>query len=691
MKDLYKDIDIASQAVDEIWNDNQKNMTSLCKLWERAAAFANGNQMFNSANSSSAQLTGSQFLVSGNQDNKSQMYTTNEIDPILRTLISYLTRERPTVECFSSDDNENSQLRARVADRVMEAKYDIDKEQKNSKLTAYYMLVFGTAIRKDYWDSSAGNDAEIPEYDELGNEVIDPETGVVQTQNQKTGDNKVAILTPLSMGFDWSVTDFEEQPYIIESYLMPIEWAKEMFNKQEPGYTGKAEDIEEGAAIGNSLTTLEQLKYATPFSYGYTTSIKTDGKVLVQECYIKPSYELPKGRLIIKVSGLVVYDSFNKGQDLGSPYFMPYSKIMWHPYSFMVYSPYVGRLLGKGLVESLIPQQMRLNEINGAILTNANTLAKVDILAAENQLKRGVANGSGGMIYTYKPRQDAPPPAKWPGQALPTQFFKEKEQLIEQMVREAGTNMVMQGNAPTGVTAASAIEQLLENANAQQSDLIISWRTFHEEAFTKKLRLIRNFQQLPNNEVVDYIKTIDKDALDLEIKAFVGEDIGDGVNLRIEETSMIPKSQKAKKDFYTQLSQGFFGQFLAEDSPRGEELRAEFFRRIGEEVIETSEQADIQKAKWENTNILKHKPAEVWMEDNHAIHLSCHITEMKKPKFLERAPDDVKLAFQQHVDMHRQMQQQQQMQQMMQQIQQQQMMAPQPQMLPAEQQAVDLQ
>lgn len=651
-----------------MWDQDQQNKTSLCKLWERCAAFANGNQMFNAANAGTAQLTGSQFLISNNQDNRSQMFVTNEIDPILRTMISYLTRERPSVECFASDDSPDAQMRSRVAERIMEAKYDIDKEQKNSKLAAYYALVFGTAIRKDYWDITAGAQAEIPVYDDLGNEVIDPETGKVQTQNQHTGDNAVAILTPLSMTFDWSVTEFDEQPYVIESYLLPIDAAKDMFNQNNPGFTGKIENVEEGGGIGNSLTTLEQLKYATPFSYGYATKVDTTGKVLVQECYIRPNYEMPKGRLIIRVAGLVVYDSWNGGQDLGSPYYMPYSKVMWHPYTFMQYSPYVGRLLGKGIVECLIPQQMRLNEINGAILSNANTLAKVDILAAENQLKRGVTNGAGGNIYTYKPVPNAGPPVKWPGVALPTQFFKEKQDIIDQMVREIGTNMVMQGNAPTGVTAASAIEQLLENANSQQSDLIISWRVFHEEAYTKKLRLIRNFQNLPNKDLVEYIKTLDKDALDMDIKEFVGEDIGDGINLKIEESSMIPKSQKARKDFYIQLSQGPFGQFLSEDSPRGEELRAEFFRRIGEDVLETSEQVDIKKAKWENDNMLKSLPAEVWEEDNHAIHLSCHIAQMKKPKFLERAPDEVKMAYQQHVNVHKMMQQQQQMQMMQQQM-----------------------
>jgi hypothetical protein len=186
---------------------------------------------------------------------------------------------------------------------------------------------------------------------------------------------------------------------------------------------------------------------------------------------------------------------------------------------------------------------MRLNEINGAIIHNANTLAKVDVLAVENQMKRGVMNGMGGNIYTYRMIPNAPPPQKWKGVPLPEQFFKEKDALIEQMVREAGTNLIMTGEAPKGVTAASALELLLDNSTTQHSDMSISWEKFTEEGFTKKLRVIRQFNKLPNEDIVDYLRTMSKDNLDLEISSFVGEDVGDGWNLKVESGSTIPNGK----------------------------------------------------------------------------------------------------------------------------------------------------
>ncbi len=653
MKELYQETDKVSAFMDELTQEDESSKTELSKLWERCAAFANGNQNFMGNLAGNSQITQNNMIFSQYQDTRQQMFITNEIEPIVRTLVSYLTRAKPTVEVFPSDDSDDRKMKARVCERVMEAKYELDNESQNSKKAAHYALTFGTAFRKDYWDNTIGRDAEIPVYDELGNEVIDPATGNPQMQESKTGDSNVAILTPMSMCFDWSVPSFEEWQWVSEKYLMAVEWIKAAFDKNEPGYTGKASEVVEGGGIGNSLSVLEQMKYATPYTYGLGAKISTKGKALVQEMYISPNREFPMGRMLVKAGTQVVYDSA-LAPGGGSPYFFAARNVMWHPYTMFQYSPYVGRLLGKGLVESLIPQQMRLNEINGAIIFNANTLAKVDILAEENQLKRGVINGMGGNVYTFKSTPSGHVPTKWPGVPLPPQFFEEKKQLIEQMAREAGTNFVMQGNVPPGVHAAAAIEQLLENANTQQSDMMISWEKFHEQAFTKKARIIRNFAKLPQEDVVDYLRTMNRDNLDLEIKSFIGDDFGDGWMLKIESGSMIPKSEKSKRDMYSEFAKGGLLGPVQEDSPRGARLRKELLERFGETGFEIEDSADVDKADWENTRMMKGMPVEVWEEDNDPIHLSCHIEKMKNPKFLERASNQIKEAFFQHIQAHKQ-------------------------------------
>jgi hypothetical protein len=665
MKELYESTKSAEGFVTKAYENDQSNKQMLIRLWERNAAFANGNQAIIPQASSTMQFSGTNLYASDNQSLRSKAYITNEIEPIVRTLVSYATKAKPAVDVYAPEKNQQGDARAAIANRILDAKYSLDNEVMMSKMAAQYGFVYGSVFRKDYWDSSAGSKFQIPVYDELGNEVIDPATGDVQTREMNSGDSKVAILTPFSMTFDWSYTDFDCLPWIMESYLMPTEWGTEMFNKDEPGYTGAGAKITNGDAVGYSLQTLERLKYATPFNYGASVNTRLEGKALFQEMYVQPSQDLPKGRLLILANGIAVYDSFNNGEDLGSPYYMPYEKAMWHPYSMFINDLYVGRLLGKSLVESILPIQIRLNELNGAILQNANTLAKVDVLTPENCLKRGVLNGQGAQIYTYKPHPSGLKPEKWQGVPLPAQFFNEREMLIETMVRIAGTNMVMQGQPPKGVTAAAAIEQLLDNASSQRSDFMISWEKFHEQGFTKKLRIVRNFNKVPNKDIIDYLRMVSKDSLDMDLESFVGEDIGDGLSVKIEPGSMIPRSEKATRELFKEFAaQGLLGP-VGEDSPRGAKLRKELLSKFGEKGFEVDQAADVDKAYWENDRMIRMMPVEVWEEDDHQIHLSCHISKAKEPKFLERASDEIKSAFMDHIAIHKQFLQQQQMQQQM--------------------------
>jgi hypothetical protein len=332
------------------------------------------------------------------------------------------------------------------------------------------------------------------------------------------------------------------------------------------------------------------------------------------------------------------------------------------------FEPYVGRLLYKSLTEQLIPIQMRINELNGAFLENANTIAKPWVLAAERQLKRGVISGGGPKVMTYKPRPDAGPPAFMNGKPLPAQFFQERQSLIETMVRIAGTNFVMQGTPPPGVSAAAAIQQLLENANTQHSDLMNSWEKFHEQRFNKKLRIFRKFADVPDSGLVDYMRTISKDSLDHEINDFIGEDIGDGLMVKIESGSMIPKSEKFRRELYKEFAiEGILGP-VNEDSPRGARLRNELLSKFGEKGFGSEINADIEKAQWENERMKRGLPVEVWDKDNHDIHLSELYSEMKRPKFLETASDAVKSAYQSHADEHEAMKQQMAMEQIAQQV-----------------------
>lgn len=642
MKDLYSDsLETVSKCMDDLYQDEQKYKQSWARQAKRNVAFANGDQ--NPAWGAPETVFVNSQPTTLTSDNRQNMYCTNEIEPVIRTLVSYMTRSQPNPEAVAASGLPEDKNIAAVAEKINIAKYDLDNEYQNSCDAAFWSLTTGTVFGKDFWDGSLGDYVGVFDSN-TGEEMIDPNTGKPVTR--KAGMNNVAMLTGMTIGVDHSITDFHMMPYVNETYLIDVDWAREAFDVDADGFTGKAKNIREDNGVSGTIQTLEEMKFAIPYLTGGGGMYKSKGKCLVKEWYIRPNRQFPKGRMIIKAGTEVVYSG-------ESPYFMPLVQTMWHPYTVFKYENYVGRFLGKSLVEQLVPLQMRINEINGAILENANTLAKPNILAAENQLKRGIINGRGANIYTYKVVPGASPPQGMPGTPLPPQFFQELQSLIDRIVRIAGTNFVMQGQTPSGVSAASAIAQLLENAANQQSDLMNRWEKFHEQRFTKKIRLIHRYNTSPDTGLNTQLKMMVKDCLDLQIQDFVGaQDLTDGIYLKVEQGSMIPKSDVSRREGYKEVMNGPFQPLLQDPSPKGEKLRSQLMEKMGLDALETDESVELKKAKWENDRMLKGVPVEVSQFDVSPIHLPCHIAQVQEPKFLETAPPEVVQQFYAHIEEH---------------------------------------
>lgn len=648
LKDLYNDdAEHAGQAISDLFDAEQGYKKSWARIAKKCVAYTNGNQH---SSIDVAPIMNDNQPVHTKNYFRNRMYQQNEIEPVVRTLISYMTRQRPTVNVSSVNNRDDKEENiARVGESVLRAKHDIDKEDTKTRQAAYWALTTGTVISKNFWDYSLGNYTNDIDYD--GNQIVDPQTGR-PLSNKKTGDNKSTILSGMSITCDHSITDFDEQPYLIESYFMDVDWARKAFDRDAPGYNpDAAKGISDSGKEGDVLNMLEDMKFDVPYMSGGDKSAKSKGKCLIQECYVMPNNDWRKGKLIIRAGDKVVFSS---PKDSGSPYFMGFMPVMWHPYSAFIFEQYLGRLLGKGLVEQLLPLQTRLNEINGAILENANTLAKPNIMAVENQLKRGIMNGKGSNIYTYKFIPGASTPFAFAGIPLPQQFFEEKQSLIDAIVRIAGTNFVMQGQPPSGVSAASAISQLLENANSQQSDMMLAWEKFHEDRFTKKLRILHKFHKYPDLLLNSVMKDLASDCYKEQIKDFIGaKDLSDGIYVKIEKGSMIPKSDLATTGKYMESAEkGLLGPALQDPSPKGDNLRNQILKKLGLDPLVSPTNIEEEKAEWENDRIINEQMVEVSPYDKHEIHLETHITKIQNPTFLEDASDEVKIKLDDHIKAH---------------------------------------
>lgn len=653
MKELYSEKeDDVTGAVWELWQDDQSYKSTLAKQWELNVHYYNGLQNINFANI--LRSPDGQILLP-RSDPEGNLYVSNEIGPAGRAIISFITRSKPSVEVFGVENSDNSKLKAYIAEKIHEAKYDLDDEHMNSIRAAEWGFTTGTAVRKDWWDHSYGTEPEIPVFDEYGDEVLDPETGKVLTRKIGAGRNRVTILPPFTIAVDPSCTSPRDIERIIEGYLAPIDWVRKAFDQDKPGYYPEnARNVSEGGTWGDTINRVEDLKYSVSLTQApYASRPPLKGKTLVLEAYMEPTRDFPRGRMVVIAGGKIVYMSPPK---IGSPYYMPVEPMMWHPYSFFIYEPYVGRMLGKSAVEQVLSLQMRMNEINGSVLRNANTLAQPNIIAAENQLKRGTMQGGGAKIWTFTEVPSGFVPQVFNGAQLPPQFFEELRSLVDRMVRILGTNFVMQGEAPRGVSAAAAISQILENANTQQSPIVQSFENFHSWGFTNKLRLLRRFNYVPMKDLNDYLRNIVRGSLRTERDAFTREDLSDGIGVKVQNGSMMSKSDLVKRSTYLDFAkQGILGP-IAEDSPRGAKLRNQLFEVLGEKPLKTEDSVEVQKAEWENDRISQGLPVEVDEFDVDEIHIPCHLTQYQDPHYIETASPEERGRLLEHIEAHKQKQ-----------------------------------
>lgn len=652
MKELYSENqkDVIS-CFGELRNESEKVVNALAPTWDRCVQYSNDNQLIENGAGIAYQQNG--IARNGRPVQGTQLFIENEIAPIVRVLSSFYTRSKPTLTAVSRSRDREMITNAELSELLIQAKYELDKETKVARRSIHWAMGLGTIFRKDYWDSSAGSCYRLPEYDELGNEVIG-ENGEVNTTYQPVGSNRVAILTPLSIDTDYSELDFEDVGWVCENYLADIDWVKQNFNKNEKGYNPEIFNSNkikvESGNLGN-LRWLEQMKYYGPnqaSTYGNKGAFYKN-KVKVSELYVRPNGDYREGRMLVIIDDThIVYDSAK----VGNPYYFPYEDTVWHPYNMYRYEEWIGRMLGKGLIEQLLTDQTRLNEINGIIVKNGGTMAQPWILTPENCLVKGTLAGGGARIVTFKEKPSGSKPEIVFGTPLPEQFFRERQNLIDHMVRKAGSNLLLTGNVPPGVTAAAALQLMLENSSNQLGDNAVAWEDFNQRVQTLKLRLFRKFNNQPDYHLLDYMRTLAPDYLDYQIDNFTGQDIGDGITIKIEKGSMIPKSYFVIRDQYRQFAEmGLLGN-LADPSPRGEKMRSELLERFGEKPLTNENNVEIEKAEWENDKMMLGQMMPINEFDLDDIHLACHKEQFQSPKFQERATPISKQIFYQHIKLH---------------------------------------
>lgn len=621
----------ASKKEIEKWtrwaNENQINIKSarsrIEKTWYINMCFFSGRQYVVYRESSSAILGTAGALYVPPAPYWRARPVINRIRPIIRHEISKLTSQKPSASVIPASTEDHDLFAAQAGEQIWDSVYRAHKLKAVIRRAVWWNQVCGNGFIKAYWDP----DKIDPDSDQLGNFCFTHET-------------PFHIFVP-----DFREEELEQQPYVIHAQLKSKDWIDTNFKGLDlRSSQGRAEEI-----LSDSWLNLTG-----------ANGVKGQEKVLVLECWIKPGVvpDFPNGAMFTAIGDNIV-QGFEEWPYQHGKY--PFAKLDHIP---------SGQFYSTSSIYDLISLQKEYNRTRGQIIEAKNKMSKPQLTAEKGSIIPSRITSEPGLVIEYETGYEAPKPL--PLVALPSYVTQELERIIMDMNDISGQHEISQGNAPPGVTAATAINYLQEQDDTKMATTYDSIEEALEHIAGLTLSYVQEFWDTPR-----IVKVVGTDQ-SFDAMSFKGSDLRGNTDIRIEAGSALPTSKAAKQAFIMELMKmGFI------DPAKGlEVMEIGGIQKIYEIV-----QTDVRQAQRENLKmaavtpeiIQQHLmeqqqqaqmnpesvqidpatgqpvmplpiPVNTW--DNHQMHIQIH-NKYRKSQGFEALDPSSKAIFEQHVNEHK--------------------------------------
>lgn len=679
--DLENDSDIESVAakIETFYKQDNAQKAALAYEWERNHLFLDGRQwlVYEGSRDKGGQWT--EFKPFAENDYIPRPIT-NYIFDSYQTLKGYLLKNKPRITVSPNTQTYEDKTAAMIAELVSETNWSRLNESSNYENAASCLITYGTVFKKSYWDNSSASSVKVPRM--MQQPVTDPNT--MQPTGQMTevqatdpltgaplfdtlplGDVNTGVLEPYRIALDPLATDLHEARWIMEYSIRPLSWIKETYGRQEPGYTGRVDEVKEEKSLPNSIRRMYQLRTSSG-TQAYIGQLSGTGSAgspemienaaIVKEYYQRPSEKFPQGRLVVVANKIPLYDgpSLSDGEEQGD----------WHPYSECRWERVPGRFWGKGPLDDACEIQKQINSIDSVIILTRKTQAIPQRLETEGMVVNGQWTGQPGQRVKYRPGPNGEKPELIPASGVDAQVWQEREQKVNDLKQITGAVDILKGDRPPGVTAASALALLFEVGTGKLFPVLDRWKNFTESDQKKQLKLVAKKYREPRPEFIRLLVSKNSELTPELVQSFVGADLHDNCNVVIEASSSIPKLKAAEHALLLELQQT--GALNLNDPQN----RTEFLSRLGINGFDGDYNKDANRARLENMQLnalLTHpdKKPVVMQFDNHDIHLQVLRDRMKEPSWFD-LPLQLQQAYLEHESDHLNMQAQQQQEQAMQ-------------------------
>lgn len=561
----------------------------------------------------------------------------NRIKPIVRTEIARLVSQKPNSFAVPATGEDQDMRAAKAAEQILQSQYDKHNLRKEFMRTAFWLSLTGNGFMKTFWDQSTFDKYSSQQGDIVYNDV-----------------SPFNLLIP-----DLRAYELDCQPYVVHMYTRPIEWLYTFFGD-------RLQDIVLTPTAHGASTFMDEAYY----NLSRSKESQPDSCV-VREIWLKPGATrmLPQGGLITMVDNHILQYC-----DTGIPY-----EHGDYPFTHFTHVPSSG-FYASSVVTELEGLQLEYNELLTQIADARRKMGKPQFISPKGSISAAKMTNTTGLVIEYRPGMQPPTPI--PLTQLPGYFFEEQNRIITDMEDLSGQHQVSKGNAPPGVTAATAIGFLQERDESYMAPTYGSVEYGFQKVGRQTLALARQFWTLPR-----VVKVVGEDGV-WDVTQFMGSDLTEGTDIRVEPGSALPESKAARMAAIMDLmNQGHIpseeGLGLLEvggvtklvDNLQVDKRQAMhenlYMRKLTEEQVLTFDLQWQQAAQQGAEEAIDPEtgqplqpppvvPVNSW--DNHEVHIEVH-NRYRKSQMFSALPDFIKAVFERHVNDHMAMLQIQAMQQ----------------------------
>ena len=564
--------------------------------------------------------------------------TFNQIAPLIETRIAnlkkinYMMKVKPATN--ELDDYDKAETSTSVLQHTQKVS---DFESKKNTMIGWEELT-GNCFWLSWWDKDKGEKYAVEQLLDVD------ENGIQKTKETAyyQGDLDYGLITPYEL-YPESIfkQTVEAQRSIILEQVKTVDDIYDL-------YGVKVE--------GSNIETFELTPVGSGGGFGYENTTVTIGHRTVDNAekvityFERPSKNKPNGQMIIIVGDkeLVYYGD------------LPYSRI---PIIQTVCIEVPGQFFGKSAIERMIPIQRAYNGCVNRIHEYIKHIAIGSYITEEGSIdiEEYEQNGQApGAMLVYK--QGTNPPVPIPNGNLPAEIMQERYNLKQDMEYAAGVSQLMvYGQAPSGVTSGKAIDNLMEIDNTRLSLTGDNIRNSVRKLAILWLEIYKMYAT--THRIVNYV------GLNNISKAIVwsNEDINSYDVEYVTENELLMSEDAQKQRFFDMYNMGMF---TDDDGriPMRVKLRALEYSKVGNySDIMNINLLQMQAAQRENVFFENGVLPEVSDFDEHEIHIEEHLRYVLQMDFqlLKKKKPEYAQALENHLRQHKDIVAQEEQQKMM--------------------------